>query len=136
MASLLKWLSEMWPTACTSLWRQVRGALDGAWHAADRTLVVGALVCRGAAVKVCSRLFSALFQPSHPGSLVTCAACRSAVSVTAGQLRNQTVLPLPPVGEAELTSGAPSKEALHLLEAALVTWTRQIKTVLLLDPEA
>lgn len=59
-----------------------------------------------------------------------------AVHVTAGQLRNQTVLPLPPVGEAELASGAPSKEALHLLEAALVTWTRQIKVGLLLDPES
>jgi len=58
------------------------------------------------------------------------------VQVTAGQLRNQIVLPLPPVGEAELGSGSPSKEALHLLEAALVTWTRQIKAVLALEPEA
>lgn len=56
--------------------------------------------------------------------------------VTAGQLRNQTVLPLPPVGEVELVGGTPSKETLHLLEAALVTWTRQIKTVLLRDPES
>jgi dynein heavy chain len=58
------------------------------------------------------------------------------VHVTAGQLRNQTILPLPPVSEGELDSGAVSKESLRLLEAALATWTRQIKAVLSLDPEA
>ena len=59
------------------------------------------------------------------------------VQVSAGQMRNQTVLPLPPLSEAELGSGGPpGKEALVLLEAAVATWTRQIKGVLALDPEA
>lgn len=54
-----------------------------------------------------------------------------AVNVTAGQLRNQTVLPLPPVSEAQLADegGGRNKETLHLLESAVVTWTRQIKQV-------
>ncbi|KAL4450636.1 hypothetical protein ABPG77_000992 [Micractinium sp. CCAP 211/92] len=60
----------------------------------------------------------------------------ASVHVAAGQLRNQTVLPLPPVGEADLSGGTPSTEAVHLLEAALVTWTRQLRAVLMRDPES
>ena len=56
--------------------------------------------------------------------------------VTAGQLRNQTMLPLPPVSEADLEATPVGKDTLRLLEAALATWTRQIKGVLGLDPEA
>ncbi len=59
-----------------------------------------------------------------------------AVHVAAGRLHNQTVLPLPPVGEADLSGGTPSTEAVHLLEAALVTWTQQLRAVLMRDPES
>lgn len=55
--------------------------------------------------------------------------------VTAGQLKNQTVLPLPPVGDAELATPV-GADVLRLLEAALVTWTRQIKAVLGADPDS
>ena len=54
--------------------------------------------------------------------------------MTAGQLRNQTVLPLPPVSEAQLAEA--SNETLRILEAAVSTWTRQIKQVLSADPDA
>lgn len=60
----------------------------------------------------------------------------SAVHVTAGRLRNQTVLPLPPVSEAELEGGPVGPDTLRLLEAALATWTRQIKGVLGSEPDA
>lgn len=56
--------------------------------------------------------------------------------VTAGQLRNQTILPLPPVSEAELEAEPVGADTLRPLEAALVTWTRQIKGALETDPEA
>lgn len=56
--------------------------------------------------------------------------------VTAGQLKNRTVLPLPPVGEAELAARPVAADVLRLLEAALVTWMRQIKAVLGQDPDS
>jgi dynein heavy chain len=59
---------------------------------------------------------------------------RCAVNVTAGQLRNQTVLPLPPISEQQLAEGG--KDTLHILEGAVSTWTRQIKQVLSGDPDA
>ncbi len=63
-----------------------------------------------------------------------------AAYVAIGQTKGQTLLPLPPAsGEAEqkLTAGSAAvpganknKDALHLLENAVVTWTRQIKGAL------
>jgi dynein heavy chain len=49
--------------------------------------------------------------------------------VTIGQVKGRTLLPLPPIDVAsnEKTS---SKDKAQLLEGALVTWSRQIKTVL------
>ena len=58
------------------------------------------------------------------------------VQVTAGQLKNQTLLPLPQVSEADLASPAPEQETVRLLENAVVTWTRQIRHVLASDPDA
>lgn len=58
-----------------------------------------------------------------------------AVHVTAGQLKNQTVLPLPPISDAELEARPVPADVQRLLEAALVTWTRQIKAVLSQEPE-
>lgn len=54
--------------------------------------------------------------------------------VTLGHARGRTVLPPPPtdVTSSEKTS---SKDKSQLLEQAIVHWTKQIKTVLRLDPE-
>ena len=59
------------------------------------------------------------------------------MSVTAGQLKNQTVLPLPPLGDADLSTvtGSLGKDMLLLMEAALMGWTRQIKAVLQIETE-
>ena len=59
----------------------------------------------------------------------------SAVSITVGLTRGETCLPLPPLDAA--TAGALStKDRVHLLEDAVITWTKQIKHVLKADPEA
>jgi dynein heavy chain len=81
------------------------------------------------------------------------------VSITVGQTRGETRLPLPSVdvetaslgasttvtgataGAAASTgvqtplTGLDDKDRLHLLEGAVITWTKQIKSVLKLDPE-
>lgn len=55
-------------------------------------------------------------------------------SVTLGHSQGCTILPLPPtdVTSSEKTS---SKDKSQLLEQSVVHWTKQIKTVLRLDPE-
>lgn len=63
----------------------------------------------------------------------------SNVVVTIGQMKGQTLLPLPPAS----TMPAPSdtqlslkdQEKIHILESAIVTWTKQIKYVLKADPD-
>jgi len=59
----------------------------------------------------------------------------ASVYVTIGQVKGRTLLPLPPsdVTSSERTS---SKDKVHVLESAVITWTKQIKNVLKLDPEA
>jgi len=49
--------------------------------------------------------------------------------VTLGQVKGRTLLPLPPadVTSSEKTS---SKDKAHILEGAIITWTKQIKNVL------
>ena len=69
-----------------------------------------------------------------------------AAYVAIGQTKGQTLLPLPPTsGEADqkpLTGSAAlpgtnkNKDALHLLENAVVTWTRQIKGALKATPQS
>ncbi len=58
----------------------------------------------------------------------------SNVQVTIGQIRGRTMLPLPPtdITSSERTT---SKDKAHILETAIITWTKQIKSVLKQDPE-
>jgi dynein heavy chain, axonemal len=55
------------------------------------------------------------------------------VSITVGSTKGKTCLPLPPEPASEASVDA--KERIHLLEGAVITWTKQIKNVLKLDPE-
>ena len=55
------------------------------------------------------------------------------VSITVGQTQGQTCLPLPSV-DTDI-NGANTKDRIHLLEGAVITWTKQIKNVLKQDPE-
>jgi len=56
------------------------------------------------------------------------------VSITVGQTRGETCLPLPPL-DASMAAHMGSKDRVHLLEGAVITWTKQIKGVLRQDPE-
>ena len=60
--------------------------------------------------------------------------------VTAGNARSTAVLPLPPVGAAELEAAAEGRpsdpETLRLLEGALKGWTRAIRAALTAEPGA
>ena len=58
------------------------------------------------------------------------------VSITLSQTKGETCLPLPPM-QSFMTPQPPSanKDRIHLLENAIILWTRQIKLVLKLDPE-
>ena len=58
------------------------------------------------------------------------------VSITLSQTKGETCLPLPPMG-GFMTPSPPSanKDRIHLLENAIILWTKQIKSVLKLDPE-
>ena len=67
------------------------------------------------------------------------------VYVTIGQIKGKTLLPLPPAegaggeggdaGAVDTDRALRDKDRIHVLESAVVTWTRQIKNVLKLDPE-
>ena len=66
------------------------------------------------------------------------------VQIMQGHARGTTALPLPPdwavSKNTTASSGAPegpsdSKDAIHALESAIITWTKQIKAVLKEDPE-
>ncbi len=74
------------------------------------------------------------FSPSsHPGP-----PCR-AVLVTIGQMKGQTQLPLPPQSTMPQAQGSEfslkDQDKIHILESAIVTWTKQIKNVLKADPD-
>eukprot|EP00002_Diphylleia_rotans_P013390 TRINITY_DN2619_c0_g1_i7.p1 TRINITY_DN2619_c0_g1~~TRINITY_DN2619_c0_g1_i7.p1 ORF type:complete len:4501 (-),score=1146.89 TRINITY_DN2619_c0_g1_i7:169-13671(-) len=57
------------------------------------------------------------------------------IYVTIGQTKGKTLLPLPPA-EATGDKATRDKDRVHLLEGAIVTWTKQIRNVLKMDPEA
>jgi dynein heavy chain len=57
------------------------------------------------------------------------------VSITVGQTRGETCLPLPPL-DASTAAHINAKDRIHLLEGAVITWTKQIKHVLKQDPES
>lgn len=48
----------------------------------------------------------------------------------------KTLLPLPPNhGAALMDAAGRDKDRIHVLESAVVMWTRQIKNILKMDPE-
>lgn len=59
----------------------------------------------------------------------------SSTTIISGQIKGETRLPMPPID----LSGGPSatgKNKISLLEGAIITWTKQIRSILKLDPEA
>jgi hypothetical protein len=79
--------------------------------------------------------------PRHraaPSKPLPCAPCCAAVSISVGESKGQTTLPLP-AGDAapqDTASAAGDNAKIRILEAAVVTWTKQIKGVLKADPDA
>ena len=61
----------------------------------------------------------------------------ASVYVTIGQTKGKTLLPMPPSESSGAggADGASTTDQIHVLESAIVTWTRQIKGVLKTDPE-
>jgi len=57
------------------------------------------------------------------------------VTTTVGYVNGETSLPLPPL-DAVSTKALTAKERVHLLEECVAVWTKQIKHVLAMDPEA
>ena len=55
--------------------------------------------------------------------------------MTIGHTKGETLLPLPPLELPSADKASRDKERVHVLETAVVTWTKQIKNVLKLDPE-
>ena len=55
--------------------------------------------------------------------------------VTIGQSKGQTLLPLPS-SASQQDQSLKDKDKIHILESAVVTWTKQIKNVLKADPDA
>ena len=53
----------------------------------------------------------------------------ASVSITIGQTKGETCLPLPPFDQGSTAPGA-NKDRVHQLESSVVTWTKQIKNVL------
>jgi len=51
-----------------------------------------------------------------------------------GQIKGKTMLPLP---SHKMTSSdtTPDKDKAHVFEGSIITWTKQIKNVLKLEPE-
>lgn len=62
-------------------------------------------------------------------------SCVNIVSVMIGHTKGQTVLPLPVLNEND-SSLRTTKQKIHILEDSVVTWSRQIKKVLMADPDA
>ncbi|KAF6251999.1 flagellar outer dynein arm heavy chain beta [Scenedesmus sp. NREL 46B-D3] len=58
------------------------------------------------------------------------------VNATLGQLKGQTLLPLPAADTQQQDQAAKDKAKIHILESAVMTWTKQIKSVLKADPDA
>ena len=57
------------------------------------------------------------------------------VYISVGHTKGKTLLPLPPT-ESKEDKGMRDKDRIHVLESAVIIWTRQIKNVLKNDPEA
>ena len=59
----------------------------------------------------------------------------NSIYVTIGHSKGETLLPLPSMEIASADRASKDKERVHVLESAVVTWTKQIKNVLKLEPE-
>ena len=57
----------------------------------------------------------------------------SSTTILCGQVKGETRLPMPPLDVNDSSNG---KNRISLLEGAIITWTKQIKGVLKLDPES
>ena len=58
------------------------------------------------------------------------------VYITIGNTQGITLLPLPPNhGAAIIDNSGRDKDRIHVLESAVVMWTKQIKSILKQDPE-
>ncbi|CAM9131888.1 unnamed protein product, partial [Ectocarpus fasciculatus] len=58
----------------------------------------------------------------------------SSTTILCGQIKGETRLPMPPI---DLSSGpSTGKNRISLLEGAIITWTKQIRSVLKQDPES
>lgn len=57
----------------------------------------------------------------------------SSTTILCGQIKGETRLPMPPMDIGGASSG---KNRISLLEGAIITWTKQIKSVLKQDPES
>ncbi len=58
----------------------------------------------------------------------------SSTTIICGQIKGETRLPMPPIDLSGLTNGGKNK--ISLLEGAIITWTKQIRSVLKQDPES
>jgi hypothetical protein len=58
-----------------------------------------------------------------------------AVSVSIGESKGQTLLPLPATDTQQQDQAARDKAKIHILESAVVTWSKQIRNVLKSDPD-
>lgn len=56
------------------------------------------------------------------------------VYVMMGLIKGRTMLPLP-THKLQKTDKTPEKDKAHIFEGSLITWTKQIKNVLKLEPE-
>lgn len=59
-----------------------------------------------------------------------------AVGATVGELKGQTLLPVPAADTQQQDQAAKDKAKIHILENSVTTWTKQIKAVLKADPDA
>ena len=57
----------------------------------------------------------------------------SSTTILCGQVKGETRLPMPPLDVNDTSNG---KNRISLLEGAIITWTKQIKSVLKQDPES
>lgn len=62
--------------------------------------------------------------------------CQPAVNVSIGEAKGQTVLPMPAADTQQPDQTAKDKASIHILDKAVVVWSKQIKAVLKSDPDA
>lgn len=58
------------------------------------------------------------------------------MNATLGEVKGQTLLPLPAADTAQQDQAATDKAKVHILENAVMLWSKQIKEVLQSNPDA